>query len=201
VSPLLLQGALLGLSAAASPGPFQAFLLAQSSRTGAARALLLAFVPLVSDPPVIAAVLLVLTQVPGGLLRAIQIGGALVVLWLAVATLRAALRPPPAAGGPPPARGFLRGALLNFTNPNAWIFWSAVGGPVVAAAWRARPAEALLFLAGFYAALTAGHGAIVLAAVGIGRRGARSARALGLASGLALVVFGGWQLARGLAGA
>ncbi len=194
---ILYQGALLGLSAAASPGPFQAYLLAQSLRNGAPRTLPVALVPLVSDPPVIAAVLVALSQVPGRLLEALQLVSGAVVLWLALATLRALWRPPAPRAHEPP-RGFLRAALLNFTNPNAWIFWSVVGGPLLVAAWRRAPLEAAAFLAGFYLLLTGGNAALILAAGSAGRLGHGLDRGLGAVSGLALLAFGAWQIARAI---
>ena len=195
------QGATLGFSAAAQPGPFQAYLLAQSAREGPLRALPLALVPLVSDPPVIASVLALLAQVPPGFLRALQIGGGAFVLWLGASGLRAALRPAAAdgAGASEPPRGFWRAVLVNLTNPNAWIFWSLVGGPILAEAWRAAPARALAFLAGFYLLLLGGNAALVLAFGAAGRLGPRAARALGVLSSAALLALGGWQVARGLA--
>ncbi len=198
---LFYEGALLGLSAAAQPGPFQAYLLAQSIRNGAPRTLPVALVPLASDPPLIAVVLVALSQVPASLLRALQIAGGAVVLWLAIGTLRALRRPPAAAAAREPPRGFLRATLLNFTNPNAWIFWSAVGGPALAGAWRAAPLHAAAFLAGFYLLLTGGSAALVLAAGSAGRLGHGLERGLGALSGVALLAFGAWQIAKGLAAA
>lgn len=198
---LFLQGAMLGLSSAAAPGPFQAYLMAQALRNGAARSAPLALVPLLSDPPVIAIVLLALAQLPQGLLRGLQLVGGLFVLWLAAGAFRAARAPAAPAPGRAPPRGLLRAALLNFTNPNAWIFWSAVGGPVLAEAWQVEPARALAFLAGFYALLTAGNAAL-LALFGSARRlGPGFTRRLGLVSAAALAAFGVWQLGRGVAGA
>jgi len=200
VTPLLLAGAVLGLSSAAAPGPFQAYVLAQSIRAGAGRTLPVTLVPLVSDPPVIATVLLALSQVPAGLLRALQIGGGAIVLWLAASTLRAALRPPP-AGAPTPPRGFLRAVLLNLTNPNAWLFWSAVGGPTLASGWRSAPRLGLAFLAGFYACLVLGNAVLVLGAGGLARLGPGFSRALGALSGALMAGFGVWQIGRGALGA
>lgn len=202
---LLVQGLGLGLSAAAQPGPFQAYLLAQSLRNGAARTLPVALVPLLSDPPVIAVVLALLAQVPPGFLRALQLAGGVVVLWLAWGTLRAAFAPPGAAAtagarGDAPPRGVVRAALVNFTNPNAWIFWSFVGGPTLAAEWRESPLRAALFLGGFYAALLGGGALLVLLAARAGALGPRFARALGVLSGGALLAFGLFQLGRGLLG-
>ncbi len=196
---LFLTGATLGLSAAAQPGPYQAYLLAQSLRNGALRTLPVALVPFLSDPAVIAVVLLVLSQLPSGLLRGLQIVGGAVVLWLAVATLRAARAGVVAEGRAPP-RGIVRATLVNLTNPNAWIFWSLVGGPLLAEAWQAAPARALAFLAGFYLFLTGGNLAIVGLAGAASRLGPRFTRALGVLSGAVLLAFGAWQIGRGLAG-
>jgi len=195
------QGAVLGLASAAAPGPFQAILVARSLRAGPLRALPLAFVPMTSDPVVIATVLLVLGQLPGSFLRALTGVGAAVVLWLAATTLREVVRGGAAGpGADQVGRGFVSAAAVNVTNPNAWIFWSAVGGPLVASAWRASPEAAIAFLAGFYACITAGNAALAMAAGGMARAGPGMARALGLASGLALAGFGTWQLARVIRG-
>ena len=199
--PLFLEGAWLGLSAAAAPGPLQAYLLAQSVRNGAARTLPVACVPLATDPPLIAIVLLVLAQIPAGFLRALGILGGVVVLWLGAGALRAAWAPPaPAAARPPPA-GFVRALAVNFTNPNAWIWWSTAAGPILVSAWHASPLSALMVLAGFYLCLLAGNALFVLLAARIAGAGPGVARALGAISGVALVLFGGWRLAKGLLGA
>ena len=191
---LFLQGLTLGFSAAA-PARAVPGVPARAVRFGTARArtLPVALVPLVSDPPVIAVVLAVLAQVPAGFLR--------------VLADRGRRRGPLARGGRAPGgarapRRAGRGAarrraasrapsLVNFTNPNAWIFWSLVGGPDPrrGLARRRRP-RALVFLAGFYLFLVGGNVALVLLAGQARRLGPRFARGLGVASGLALVVFG-----------
>jgi threonine/homoserine/homoserine lactone efflux protein len=204
VIALLLQASGLGLSCAASPGPFQAVLVAESLRRGPARAAPLALVPIASDAPAIAVVTLVLTQVPALLLGALTLAGGVVLLWLGAGALRAAWRPEAGAAMDPAAspgaargvRGFLRAAAVNVTNPNVWIFWSTVGGPMLARAWRDAPAGALGFLAAFYACITAGNLAILGLAGGLARLGPRAGRALGVASGVALLGFGLLQLWR-----
>jgi threonine/homoserine/homoserine lactone efflux protein len=198
VLPLLLQGGWLGLSAAAAPGPLQAYLLAQSVRNGAARTAPVACVPLVTDPPLIAIVLAVLSQVPAGFLRALGILGGAVVLWLGAGTLRAALAPPAPTPARPPPAGFVRAVAVNFTNPNAWLWWSTAAGPILVSAWQASPLAAAAFLAGFYLLLVGGNLLFVLLASRLAGAGPGVARALGLVSGAALVAFGGWRLARGL---
>ena len=199
---LLLHGGGLGLSAAATPGPFQAVLVAESLRRGPVRSAPLALVPIASDAPAIAVVTLVLTQVSGGLLRALSVAGGAVLLWLGAGALRASQGPGSALAEPatPGARGFLHAAAVNVTNPNVWIFWSTVGGPVLASAWREAPGRALAFLAGFYACITAGNLVILALAGGLAQLGPRAGRALGLGSGFALIGFGCWQLWKAVAG-
>ncbi|HXW00521.1 MAG TPA: lysine transporter LysE, partial [Anaerolineae bacterium] len=75
-----LQGLTLGLSATATPGPFQAFLLAQALKYGWKRTLPATLAPLVSDGPIIFLVLLVLTQTPAWFLNSLQIAGGVFVL-------------------------------------------------------------------------------------------------------------------------
>jgi len=196
---LFLEGAALGFSAAAQPGPLQAYLLAQSARNGAARTLPVALVPLVTDPPLIAVVLAVLAQVPSGFVRALGVAGGALVLWLGVGALRSTRSAAPASARAPPA-GFVRGLLVNVTNPNAWLFWSVVAGPILAAAWRASPARAAAFLGGFYLLLVGGNLAFVVLAARVARAGPRVAGALGTISGAALVALGAWRIAEGLLG-
>jgi threonine/homoserine/homoserine lactone efflux protein len=202
VPPWLAQGAALGFGAAASPGPFQAFLLSRAARDGPARALPLALAPLASDGPVVALILLALSQAPPLLLRALGVAGGAFLLWIAWGTVRALAAPRPA--GLPPAEGagssFARAALVNALGPGPWIFWSTVGGPTLLEAWRAGPDQGLAFLGGFYALLVGGNAAVVALAGWAGAAGPRSARALGWASAAVMAALGALQLWRGLAG-
>jgi threonine/homoserine/homoserine lactone efflux protein len=202
---LLAQGLTLGFSASASPGPFQALLLARAARLGPRRALHLALVPLASDPPVIAACLLALAGLPGGLLRLLSVAGGAFLVWLGGSALRAlwgSRHDPETAGGPaatPAAGGFWSAVLVNLLNPNAWIFWSLVGGPILAGALRQAAPHPLAFLGGFYLALTATNAATVLVFGAVGRLGPRAARTLGGLSALAFLVLGLMQLWQGAA--
>lgn len=192
------QGATLGLSGALSPGPLQAYMLAQAAKRGPWRTLPIALVPLVTDPFIIATVLAVLSSVPAGFLRALHVGGGAFVIWLGATGLRNLRR----AGGAPAAHeppvGFLRAALVNLTNPNAWIWWSVAGGAALASAWRQSPAQGLAYLGGFYLALIGGNALVIVLFGELGRLGPRAARALTLLSSLLLLVFGGYQLWAGL---
>jgi len=196
------QGVTLGFSAAASPGPFQAFLLSRASRVGVRRALPLALAPLVSDGPIVAVILLALTGMPQGFLRGLEAAGGALLVWLAWGAFRTAGgthggsdRPTEGEGG-----SFLRAAVVNAAGPGPWIFWSTVCGPILVEGWRAAPARGLAFLAGFYLLLVGGNAALVAAFGLAGRIGPRTARGLGLASGALMAGMGALQLWRGITG-
>ena len=197
------QGTTLGFSAAASPGSYQAFLLAQTLRNGALRSLPLALAPLASDGPIIALMLLVLTRAPPALLRGLQLAGGAFLLWVALGLLRS-LRRAPAPGRPveaePPLRAFLRGVAMNALSPGPWIFWSLVSGPLLVRSWNAAPARGLAFLAGFYLLLCGGNAALVVLFGTAHRLGSGPSRALAALSAAALLGFGLWQLWLGLSG-
>ena len=60
----LLQGLGYGFAAAVQPGPFQTYVMSQALERGWRRALPAALAPLISDGPIIALTLLVLTRLP-----------------------------------------------------------------------------------------------------------------------------------------
>lgn len=195
------QGATLGLSGALSPGPLQAYMLAQAAKRGPWRTLPIALVPLVTDPVIIATVLAVLSRVPPGFLRALHVGGGAFVIWLGANALRALRRPvaEPQRAHEPPV-GFVRAAVVNLTNPNAWIWWSVAGGASLTSAWNASRLQGLTYLAGFYLCLVGGNALVIVLFGEVGRVGPRTARALATLSGVLLLAFGAWQIVRGVAG-
>lgn len=196
-----LQGAGLGFSASVTPGPFLAFLMAQTLKNGWKRTLPASLAPLLSDGPIVALVLLVLTQTPAWFLSALQAAGGLFILYLA----KGALLARPAPETPDPAlmaetaqRNFVKAALMNTLSPGPYIFWSLIAGPIVLEAWRKSPGLGLSFVLGFYGTLIGGFAAFVLLFATASRLDPRLSRALTLVSGLILLAFGLYQLGRGL---
>ena len=198
--PFLLQGIGYGFSAAVQPGPFQTYLISQTLLNGWRRTLIAALAPLVSDGLIIVTVLFILTRVPAAFRLALQLVGGVFILYLAWGALRAWRRfdvsapPAPAAG----QQSLLRAALMNFLNPNPWLFWSLVTGPILIRAWEESPDKGIAFLVGFYGAMIACL-ALIIILFGTARRlGPRVSRAaLGL-SAVALAGFGVYQIVRGI---
>jgi threonine/homoserine/homoserine lactone efflux protein len=201
---LLLQGAALGLTAAASPGPFQTLLISESLAGGWRRGAPVAFAPLITDLPIILLTLFLLGQMPAGFLRVISLAGGLFVLYLAWALWRgwrSGSGSTPVSDDPVDARkGLGRGVLVNFLSPGPYLFWGLVNGPILLAALRQSPLHGGAFVLGFYGIFITG----LLGLAGIfhqaRRLGPQVVRALLLTSILILVIFAALLLKQGIWG-
>ena len=194
------QGLLLGGTAAAQPGPFQAYLLSQTLKNGLRRTLVAALAPLISDGPIIALVLLVLTQMTDWFVSLLRLAGGFFLLYLAYKaylSARAVLDtavPQPAAEN---RQSLREAALMNMLSPNAYIFWSTIAGPIFLEGWRQTPANGLGFLLGFYGTLVGGFMGFVILFGVVGQASPRLNRVLGLVSAVALFGFGLYLLWQG----
>jgi threonine/homoserine/homoserine lactone efflux protein len=199
---LFLPGLTLGLSAAVSPGPFQAYLLSQAVQSGWRRTLPAALAPLLSDGPIIILVLFLLTQLPAGFLQFVRIGGGFFLLYLAWGAWRTFRRGPTVARETTSVQrqSLLKAALVNTLSPGPYIFWGVLAGPIFLQGWQSAPIIGLSFMLGFYAALIGGFAGLILLFATARQLGPRVTRGLNGFSALALFLFGLYQLGQGLFG-
>ncbi|MBO3748115.1 LysE family transporter [Streptosporangiaceae bacterium NEAU-GS5] len=187
----LLLGLGLGLGAGVAPGALLGLVITASLRDGFPAGARLACVPLFSDLPVVLLTVTAVGALPDVLLRVLSVAGGLYVAYLGVTgVLQARTARPPASDARPPSSAWelAKGVLVNLLNPHPWLFWTAVGAPIVLAAHGAAKAW---FVAGFYAVLVASK--IALAAlIGAGRHrlGSRGYRLLLGTSALLMIVAG-----------
>ena len=195
-----MQGLGLGFAAVAQPGPFQTYLISQTLSRGWQRTWIAAFAPLLSDGPIVALVLLVLSQVPDWFQQVLQIIGGIFVLYLAWGALKAwrAFKPDEEIPHQPGARSLLRAALMNALSPGPYLFWSLVMGPLVITAFRKNPMDAFLIVLNFYIAMIGLNIAVVLIFGQAARFGNQVRKAMLGLSVLALAGFGVYQLWQGL---
>jgi L-lysine exporter family protein LysE/ArgO len=194
------QGLLLGGAAAAQPGPFQAYLLSQTLKNGLRRTLVAALAPLISDGPIVALVLLLLTQTPEWLLSGLRLAGGFFLLYLAYSAYRSTSRLLDTAVVPPASaakQSIWQAALMNMLSPNAYIFWSTIAGPIFLQGWRQTPGNGLGFLLGFYGSLVGGFISLVIFFGLVGQANPRLNWLLGIVSAIALFAFGLYQLWQG----
>lgn len=200
--PYITVGIGFAFAAAFQPGPTQAFLISETLSRGWRRTLPACFFPLISDPPIFVITLLVLSRIPENLVRFLHLAGALFLFFLAVGTWRTwrsfdATRPPDTTSRHSSLR---KAALVNFLNPNPWLGWSLILGPVFLDGWRDRPAFGVAVIVAFYVSMMICLAALILI-FGLARNlGPRvNKAALGI-SVLALAGFGAWQLWLGITG-
>ncbi len=204
MTAFLLKGMVLGFTAAAQPGPFQAYLLSQVTQHGWRRTLPATLAPLISDGPIVALMLFALRDVPASALAGIRFAGGAFILYLAYSAVRGYLesqaheeeskQTSTDSNVGRSSKGILHASLMNLLNPNPYIFWGTVGAPIVLDGWRISPGHAYAFMLGMYGLLIGG---LALFVVIFGKLGALSPQAnrwLNGTSALALTVFGSWQI-------
>lgn len=153
-----------GLTGGLAPGPLMTLVLTQTLRHGAREGMKTALAPLITDGPIIALLLFFLDDLARvrPLIGAIAVAGTVYLLWLAWESWRAPVPAVEATAAAAP-RSLLRGALVNFLNPNPYLFWLTAGTPMLLRAWRVSALAAGAFVVIFFVALVGSK--FVLAAV------------------------------------
>lgn len=193
-----------GLGAGIAPGPLQAVVITSTLQRGFGAGWRVAMGPLLTDAPIIALSIAVLSSLPGEAVDGLAIAGGGVLIGLGLWSWRAGspdVAEHEAAGS---SGDLLRGAAVNFINPHPWLFWIGAGAPLVVSAWRRSPGVALGVLTVFYGLLI---GLKVVTAWLISRAGRRlspSMRSRLVIVGAVLLIIGGvlvvWQGATGRLG-
>ncbi len=190
----LIAGVTLGFAAGISPGPLLSLVITTALARGFAAGLRVALAPLLTDAPIILLTLFAVRSVPAWAQSLLAGAGGLFVIYLGIDILRSAGTVELLAEQPPPVRAradWGRGALVNLLSPHPWLFWIAVGSPLLVGLAGQSAAVAAAFLLAFYLFLI-GSKVAVAAAVAGGRRRLtqRWYRRLLLLSGVLLIGFG-----------
>jgi threonine/homoserine/homoserine lactone efflux protein len=198
----LIIGITYAFTAVVQPGPFQVFLLSQTLSKGWRRTLPAAFGPLISDLPVILLTLILLSTVPPHFISILQLAGGLFLLYLAFnayKTWKAFNSPKP----PSPysnQQTLLSAVIVNLLNPNPYLGWSLVLGPLLLKGWHQNPSYGIVLLVSFYATLTIGMIITIFVFSAAGKFGSRLNRLLIGISVIALTGFGLYELWSGISG-
>lgn len=198
----IVQGIGYGFAAAAQPGPLQTFLISQALMKGWRKSLPAALAPLISDGPIIALCLLVLSQVPDWLQRFLYMAGGLFVIYLAYGAFRSwnsfdPYLPAPETGA---RQSLFKAALTNVLGPGAYVFWTLVTGPILIAGWRETPLYGISFLLGFYVTMISSLALIIIVFGAARQLGPKVNHILIGVSAIALFCFGLYQLWLGITG-
>ena len=193
-------GLTLGLAAGLAPGPLQALIVTSTLRRGFSAGWRVAIAPLLTDVVIVAASVGVLATLPDRFLAGLGTVGGLVLVGLVIGEIARARRPAmedAAVGGS--ASDVALGALVNVTNPHAWIFWIVAGGPLVVSLWRSDPGAATAFLVPFYVMLVGSKVGLAAAVAAVRRALDERWRRRLLTIGGMLLIAGGIVVAAGFA--
>jgi len=196
VPPYVLLGATYAFAAAVQPGPFQAYLVSATLAHGWRRTVPAVLAPILSDVPIVSLVLLVLTQVPPAAVTVLRLAGGVFLLYLAAGAFAAFRRYelPRIDRSARTTQTVLEAVVVNLLNPNPYLSWSLVLGPLLLEAWRADPAYGIGFVVSFYVTMIASTALVLLPFAGARALGPRVARAMLGASAFGLAALGLYQL-------
>jgi threonine/homoserine/homoserine lactone efflux protein len=198
--PYLIFGITYAFAAAIQPGPFQTFIISKTLENGWKKTLPAAFAPILSDGPIILLVLFILTNIPQELIRFLQIGGGLLLLYFAYNSLKSFLNfdKLKKQDDKKPHSTLLKAVLVNAINPAPYLGWSLIMGPLFIKGYNEAPAYGIALIAGFYITMVLCTMGIILL-FGLARNlGPKVTRiTLGIAS-VGLAAFGIYMLWQGI---
>jgi threonine/homoserine/homoserine lactone efflux protein len=196
----LILGITFAFAAAIQPGPLQSYFISESLSKGWRRTLPAAFAPIISDGPIIALVVILLSQAPSWLINVLQIAGGILLLFLAVKGLKSWKNydSQKIIDEQPIHRTVIQATFVNFLNPAPYLGWSLVMGPLLIKGWRESPINGIALLVGFYTTLIISSMVIIIVFASTRKFGIRATKTLIGLSAIALGCFGIYQLWAGI---
>lgn len=162
----IISGIIFGLSGGFTPGPLMTLMISETLKHGTKEGLKIAMVPVISDFPIVAGSLLLLSGLSdaGIFLGILALAGAVYLVYLGWEGLTFRGEIPVNEQAKP--QSFKKGIITNFLNPNPYIFWITIGAPTVIQARAISLSAAALFIFFMYVCLV---GSKVLTALVTGR--------------------------------
>jgi len=192
----LVLGITFGFAAAVQPGPLQTFFISRALSNGWRYTLPSAFAPLVSDLPIVILVLLILNSVPVWVQNVLHFAGGFFVLYLAWGAFKSfkdyALKETDLLKAA--RQNFFKAVTINLLNPNPYLTWSLVMGPLLLKGWREWPGNGIGLVSSFYSMMILTSVVIIFLFSAVRRFGSKVRRILIGISAIALAFFGFYQL-------
>ena len=200
MSTYLLLGISFAFAAGVQPGPLQSYIVAQTIKKGWRQTLPSAFSPLISDGPILILVLVILSSVPDNFIIFLRLAGGLFLLYLSGTAFNSwrNYKEEEIALTESGQKTLMNAVVVNILNPNPYLGWSLVMGPIFLEAWDKSPVTGITMLIAFYSILVLTlAGTIIL--FGLARKlGPKVSKILLGMSSLALFAFAVYQLWAGI---
>ncbi len=196
----LIFGITYAFAAAVQPGPLQTYIISQTLSKGWKRTLPAAFSPLISDVPIILLTLLLLSQLSSGFFQFLHCGGGIFLLYLSIRSFKTwrNFNINDAVNVQSSHQTLLSAALVNVLNPNPYIGWSLIMGPLFLKGWQETPVNGISLILAFYCTMIISLAGIIMLFAFARNLGPRVNRiSLGL-SAIALACFGIYQVWLGI---
>jgi len=148
--PYLLSGILLGLTSGLMPGPLNTVLITETVRHSRKQGIIVAFVPLITDLPIILVSIFILSRLTefNAVLGIISLAGAVFLTYLAYRSITVKASVGGIVAEAP--KSLRTGLITNFLSPNPYLFWMTVGAATVINGFRTDPLAVVFFLGSFY---------------------------------------------------
>ncbi len=159
----LISGIFFGLAAATSPGPILYLVFSETLKYRRKEGIKIAVSAIIAEFPILLFVLVTLSNLikfGHSIIGMISLFGACYLIHLGIKNLRVktnALEVEYARED-----GLKRGVIVNLLNPNPYLFWLSIGGPMIFESWDKSISATALFILGFYALLVGSNIIIAL---------------------------------------
>ena len=146
----LAMGSFLGLAAGMSPGPLLAVTISETLQHGKWEGIKVAVSPLITDLPIILAVLFVLSHLTNSdfFIGIIAFFGASYLIYSGIESLK--IKKDSVELNLEKKDALKKGVIVNFGNPHPYVFWLSIGGPIIYKSFSTHVWATILFIAGFY---------------------------------------------------
>ncbi|MDD3245772.1 MAG: LysE family translocator [Methanosarcina sp.] len=146
----LAMGSFLGLAAGMSPGPLLAVTISETLQHGKWEGIKVAISPLITDLPIILAVLFVLSHLTNSdfFIGIIAFFGASYLIYSGIESLK--IKTDSVELNVEKKDALKKGVIVNFGNPHPYVFWLSIGGPIIYKSFSTHVWATILFIAGFY---------------------------------------------------
>jgi threonine/homoserine/homoserine lactone efflux protein len=149
----LILGISYGFIAAVQPGPFQTFIIAQTIKNGWKKTLPASLAPLISDGPILILVFFLLTTLPEIFIIILRIIGGFFLIYLSYRTFKTWRNFNQISNESGNDKSLFNAVIVNLLNPNPYLAWSLVMGPILLEGWKINHFLGIFFIIGFYSTI------------------------------------------------
>ena len=158
----LISGIILGLAAGVSPGPLLALVFSETFKYGRKEGVKIAVSPLITDLPIVLFALFILSSLAkfSLIIGIISLFGVCYLFYLGVENLK--VKTDKLEVKPVTKNALRQGVITNFLNPQPYLFWLSIGGPIIFRSLDVHISATVLFILGFYSLLIGSKIGIVI---------------------------------------